>query len=354
MGELSEVRAVETVRVESQLRPVRWYPQGLWSLDRAVGFLRHGHLGWPGGSLIELYGDEHTGKSTLAYFIAGWFCGDRTLWVADLEKSLNVEYVEFVTGVAGHTGTVKVADYETGIKKKKPRTDEIQIEETIDAMRDPGVGAGVIDSIGMFNSIVQEGKHVGERSMGQEAKTINDATKRLANRLLNATEDKLFFYINHTSPRIGAGGGGFTTPGGRKKYYAANLRLWIRRKESDWPKGSGGFVSEVVVQKNKYGGNKGAKAWVYFIPGYGVSPEMTAVYECKMTKMAKFGNTVKLYMLDPKDNEFKWMSQGRISTLAKWALEPSKHRAAFQRFQDALTGDEPPDMDDEDEDESVP
>ena len=352
MGELSEVRAVETDRVEAMLPPVCWYPQGLWSLDRAVGMLRHGHLGWPGRSLIELYGDEHTGKSTLAYFIAGWFCGDRKLWVADLEKSLNVEYIEHVTRIAGHTGTIKIADYATGKKKLKPRSDEIQIEETIDALLDNSVGAGVIDSIGMFNSIVQADKHVGERSVGQEAKTINDATKRLANRLLNATEDKLFFYINHTSPRIGAGGGGFTTPGGRKKYYTANLRLWIRRKESDWPKGSGGFVSEVVVQKNKYGGNKGAKAWVYFIPGYGVSPEMTAVYECKMTKMAKFGNTVKLYLRDPKDSKFKWMSQGRISTLGKWALEPNKHRAVFQRFQDALGGDAP-EIEEEEEDESV-
>lgn len=350
MGELSEVQGLVTDRVEASLPPVRWYPQGLWSLDRAVGFLRHGHLGWPGRSLIELYGDEHTGKTTLAYFIAGWFCRDRTLWVADLEKTLNVEYVEFVTRVAGHTGKIKVADYATGVKKKKPRSDEIQIEEAIDALLDPDVGAGIIDSIGMFTSIVQESKHVGERTVGQEAKTINDATKRLSNRLLLAEDDKLFFYINHTSPRIGAGGGGFTTPGGRKKYYAANLRLWIRRKESDWPKGSGGFVSEVVVQKNKYGGNKGAKAWVYFIPGYGVSKELTAVYECKMTKMAKFGNTVKLYMRDPKDHEFKWMSQGRISTLARWALEPAKHRAVFQRFQDALGGDVPEDAD---EDESV-
>ena len=348
---MDEVRGLETDRVEAMLPPVQWYTQGLWSLDRAVGFLRHGHLGWPGRSLIELYGDEHTGKSTLAYFIAGWFCGSRTLWVADLEKSLNVEYIEHVTRIAGHTGKIKVADYATGKTKLKPRSDEIQMEETVDAMIDPSVGAGIIDSIGMFNSSVQAAKHVGERSVGQEAKTINDLTKRLSVKLLNATDDKLFFYINHTSPRIGAGGGGFTTPGGRKKYYASNLRLWIRRKESDWPKGSGGFVSEVIVQKNKYGGNKGAKAYVYFIPGYGVSPEMTAIYECKEEKIARFGNTVKLYLLDPKDNEFKWMSQGRISKLSEWALEPEKHRAVFQRFQDALGKEPPPDMEEEGEEE---
>ncbi len=199
MGELDEVRGMETTRVEATLPAVRWYPQGLWSLDRAVGFIRHGHLGWPGSSLIELYGDEHTGKSTLAYFIAGWFCGDRTLWVADLEKSLNIEYIEQVTSVAGHTGKIKVADYATGKKKKKARTDEIQMEEVVDAMLDPTVGAGVIDSIGMFTSIVAADKHVGERSVGQEAKTINDTTKRLANRLHADLLSTIIFalFVNH-------------------------------------------------------------------------------------------------------------------------------------------------------------
>lgn len=345
-GELSEVQGVEKTRIESTLPPVFWTPQGMWSLDRAVGFLKRGHLGWPSRTLVELYGDEHTGKSTLAYYIAGWFCGDRKLWVADLEGTINTKYVERVTHVAGHTGIVKISDYSKGTKKKKPRTHEIQMEEVIDAQLDPGVGAGVIDSIGMFFPIVLTKKHVGERAMGQEAKTVNDMTKRLANRLLNAEDSKLFFYINHTSPKIG-GPGGFDTPGGRKKYYAANLRLWIRRKESDWPSGSGNFVAEVTVQKNKYGGNKGAKAWVYFIPGYGVSEEMTAVYDCKMTKRAQFGNYVKLYLRDAKDNTFKWMSQGRISQLAKWAEEePHKHKAVFQRFKDALEQEVPEEEDD--------
>ena len=44
--------------------PVQRFVTGLWSLDRALGF--RGENGMPLRSLVELYGHEHSGKSSLA------------------------------------------------------------------------------------------------------------------------------------------------------------------------------------------------------------------------------------------------------------------------------------------------
>jgi len=207
------------------------------------------------------------------------------------------------------------------------------VQEAVDYPLDDEVSGTIVDSYGAFASEVARAKPIGERSVGQEAKTLNDVAKRV-NTWLRLNEDpKWYFVINHTSPNIG--GQGFSTPGGRKTKYLAIVRAWIRRIESDWPKDTGNFVAEVAIQKLKYGA-KGRKGWVYFIPGFGISREMTAVTDCIKLGLAKADNTIKLNVMDGDDKEFKWMSQGRIGTLAEQALEPEKHQNTFEPFYEAL------------------
>ena len=332
-----EVRGMEEIRrraerVIGNFRPVERAASGLWSFDRAVGF--RGELGTPSRGIIELYGDEHTGKSTLAYYLVGRRAGNKRIVVCDLEASINKEYVENVTHNAGHTGEIFLVDYtETSKKVEIPRPHEQMVQEAVDYLLDDEVSGTIVDSYGAFASEVARAKPIGERSVGQEAKTLNDVAKRV-NTWLRLNEDpKWYFVINHTSPNIG--GQGFSTPGGRKTKYLAIVRAWIRRIESDWPKDTGNFVAEVAIQKLKYGA-KGRKGWVYFIPGFGISREMTAVTDCIKLGLAKADNTIKLNVMDGDDKEFKWMSQGRIGTLAEQALEPEKHQNTFEPFYEAL------------------
>ena len=326
----------EVSRIIGRVPEITRVPSRLYTWDRAVGF--RGILGTPGRGIIELYGDEHTGKSTLALYLNGIRAGNRELIICDLEASLDRDYIEAVTTIAGHTGPVRIIDYtEPGKKKKETaRPHEEMLQEAIDGLLREDVATVMVDSYGAFTSTVAREKPLGERSMGQEAKTLNDAAKRV-NTWLRVVEDpKWYFVINHTNPNIGGrAAGGFTTPGGRKTKYLAVVRAWIRRVENDWPKGTGNFVSEVVIQKLKYGA-KGRRAWVYFIPGFGVSPEMTAVTDCIKLKIAQADSTIKLQMIDRDDKEWKWMSQGRISTLAEKALNPKKNKSTFQPFFDAL------------------
>ena len=56
------------IKFIGDIYPVQRVLTGLWSLDRALGF--RGDNGVPLRSLFELYGHEHSGKSTLAWYIA--------------------------------------------------------------------------------------------------------------------------------------------------------------------------------------------------------------------------------------------------------------------------------------------
>jgi len=292
-------------------------------------------LGTPDRGIIELYGDEHTGKSTLAYFLISKRAGDGAIVICDLEGSIDATYIEKVSTTAGHKGPIRIIDYSERKKKKMvPRTHESMVEEAVDSLLLDDVDASLVDSYGAFSSIASRAKHLGERTVGEEARTLNEAAKRVQTHLRNNDDGKWYFVINHTSPNIG--GHGFNTPGGRKTKYLSIARAWIRRKANDWPTGTGNFVAEITFQKLKYG-IKGRKCWVYFIPGYGVSREMTAVYECIQLKLAKADSVVKLEVMDGEDKEFKWMSQGRISTLAKKALTPERAKKTFQPFFDALS-----------------
>ena len=326
---------VDDIKFISDTYPVQRIATGLWSLDRALGF--KGDNGVPLRSLFELYGHEHSGKSTLAWFIAAKVNPKGTVWIADLEGTIEGKYVTEVMRNAGFSGTIRVANYIEAKKGKDAlRPHEAQFQDAIDSLLEQDVSAAVIDSIGMFWPIVDVAKDLGERSMGQRAKTVADASRRVAAWLRVTEEPKLCFYINHVHPNIG--GRGFDTPGGQTKKFAANIRVWLQRIESDIPDGSGNFLAEARVQKLKHGGaNPERKGLVFFIPGFGISKELTDVFDCIRLKLAERGATIKLSQYDIKKGKDEFVSMGRIGDLVEKAQEPTKHVTLFKNFADALT-----------------
>ena len=337
----NEVRGVEKVsgaggeiEIIGDIYPVTRVVTGLWSFDRALGF--RGENGVPLRSLIELYGHEHSGKSTLGWFISSKVSPAATVWIADIEGTLDKVYIKEVMKNAGFTGTVRVADYAED-KKGKPalRPHEKQLQDAIDAILEPEVSAAIVDSVGAFWPIVDSAKELGERSVGQRAKTIADASRRVAAWLRITEDPKLFIYINHVHPNIG--GRGFSTPGGVTKSYTANVRLWLQRIANDIPEGSGNFLAETRVQKLKFGGaNPERKGLVFFIPGFGISKEMTDVFDCIRVGIAERGATIKLKQYNDKKGKDEMVSMGRIGDLVDKAQNPAQNKALFKHFADAL------------------
>ena len=319
-----EVKPLDDIIIIGDTYPVTRLPLGLYSIDRAFGF--RGEIGLPLRSVVELYGPSHSGKTTFALDVATRVDPEGTVWYADLEGTLDKEYAREVARTAGFRGTLRITDY-TEKKKGKliMRSHEAQTQDVIEAMMDPDVKAGILDSIGAFFTVVEAGKNLGERTMGQRAKTIADASRWLAAGLRVVEDPKLMVYINHTHPNIG--GRGFITPGGNTKTYLANTRVWIRVVDSDRPTATGNFLAEAKVQKLKHGGTHAErKGWIYFVPGYGVARGMTAVFDCSKFGLADLGAVVRL------DGE----SHGRMRQLV--AAELNGEHEVFEPFHKALKG----------------
>jgi recombination protein RecA len=303
-------------------------PLGLYTVDKALGLKEDDGIPIP--SLAEIYGDEHTGKTTFVLYACSQVAGDeQEIVFCDVEGTMTKDYAANVVDNAGFNGTLRFIDSAEkvkGVMVHRPHEDMLQ--ESMDRLMEEQVKCGLLDSIGLFQTATAHAKDLGERDVGQKPKTFNDASRRLAwilrETAIAQQEAKLYWYINHAHPNIG--GPGFYTPGGLTKDKVANVRLWIRRRESDVPDGSGNFVSLLRVQKLKQGGKSSAReGYVFFIPDYGVSREMTAVIDCVALGLAN-RTSANVLLGDQK--------MGRIGTLAGKA-EKGDHDV-FQEFYNAL------------------
>lgn len=325
-----------TVKFEGQSVEVVRVSTGLYSMDRvALGF--QGQYGMPLKSLYEIYGRPGSGKSSLAYYLAGRVRSPGRVLVADLESNLDKNYVVSAIEKSGFEGTIQAVDYKDA--KGKPRTHERMIQDLCDALlEEEDVTAGILDSLGMMSPIPEQNKDLGESTVGVRAKITADFARRTANKLQMASFPKAMFVVNHVHDPIG--GRGHITPGGETLKYMANVRLWLYRLETFK---DGSFCAEAKVEKLKYGGvNPNRKGLLFVIPGFGISPEMTAVMDCINLGLAERSSRVMMDILDQKTGKFKSRSMGYLEkNLIEWAKEGKRFQfdPFFEALAKAETGD---------------
>jgi len=318
-----------TIRGEPKIRGdiihVGRRPLGLYSIDRALGF--QGNWGLPGRSVIEIYGNEEVGKTTFILYAGARWDVDGSIHYADIEGKLDRGYTKEVLANAGFNGEFYVPEH--GDKKRKTGVNphERQLQEVLDKFPKGKATVGVLDSIGSFFTTPEEKKPLDERTVGQRAKVINNAARQLMARLRVADDPKLFFLINHKHDKIGGTMSGVFTPGGKTKNFACNVRLWMYRVDSKFDSWPGSFLAEMRVVKLTHGGaDPSRKGLVFIIPGYGVSQEMTAVFDCVTLGLAKRGAKLSL----------NGENVAQIGELIEMAQEPWNHIEVFQPFFDAL------------------
>lgn len=299
--------------------------------ERVLGF--QGQTGLLLPTLLEMYGPEHSGKSTTALYMGAKVAGDGEIVFCDTEgtTAMTPDYAKTVVEHAGFTGTLRFISM---VKKGKMRPHEEMLQEAYEYMLEPNVRVGVLDSIGLFTPTTELKKKVGERDVGQKPKSIADLSRKLMYALRETalfSEPKLFIYVNHKHPEIG--GQGFWTPGGLTKQQAAGVRLWLRRRESDVPEGTGNFCSSITAQKLKVGsGHPGRTGHIYFVPGFGIVPQMSALFDALDDEILKRppGGIIKTKV------NGEWVDMDKIGTLLGKALEGNYE--AFEPIYEALRG----------------
>ena len=189
-------------------------PTGSLALDIALGI-----GGVPRGRIIEIYGPESSGKTTLAQHIVAE-CQKRGGIAAyvDAEHALDPEY-------ARNLG-VKVDD----LLISQPDTGEQALDITEELVRSGAVDVVVVDSVAALVPKAEIEGSMEDQQMGLQARLMSKALRKLTG-IIGKTSTTVIF-INQLRMKIGVMyGNPETTTGGNALKYYASVRLEIRRTE---------------------------------------------------------------------------------------------------------------------------
>ena len=208
---------------------------GSLGLDIALGI-----GGLPKGRIVEIYGPESSGKTTLTLsVIAEAQKAGATCAFVDAEHALDPDY-------AGKLG-VNVDD----LLVSQPDTGEQALEITDMLVRSNAVDVIIVDSVAALVPKAEIEGEMGDMHVGLQARLMSQALRKITGNIKNA--NCLVIFINQIRMKIGVMfGNPETTTGGNALKFYASVRLDIRRtgavKEGDEVVGS---ETRVKVVKNK-------------------------------------------------------------------------------------------------------
>ena len=190
-------------------------PTGALSLDLALGI-----GGLPRGRIVEIYGPESSGKSTLAMHAVaeaqrnGGICA-----YIDAEHAMDPVYARAIG--------VNVDD----LLISQPDTGEQALEIADMLIRSGALDILVIDSVAALTPRAEIEGEMGDTHVGLQARLMSQALRKLTGTL--SKSDTIAIFINQLREKIGVMfGSPETTPGGRALKFYSSVRLDIRRIEA--------------------------------------------------------------------------------------------------------------------------
>jgi recombination protein RecA len=204
-GSIMPLRSAERVKVEA-------IPTGSIALDIATGV-----GGIPKGKIIEIFGPESSGKTTLALHVIAEAQKKGGIAVfIDAEHALDPKYAQKI-GVDLDNLYISQPDY---------GEQALEIAESL--LRSGAVDVIVIDSVAALVPKDELEGEIGEAHVGKQARLMAQALRKLKSLAHNANAAVIF--INQLREKIGVMfGNPETTPGGRALKFFADMRLDVRR-----------------------------------------------------------------------------------------------------------------------------
>jgi recombination protein RecA len=214
---------------------IRSIPTGAMALDLALGV-----GGLPRGRIVEVYGPESSGKSTLAMHVVaeaqrnGGICA-----YIDAEHAMDPVYAKAIG--------VNIDD----LLISQPDTGEQALEIADMLIRSGALDVLVVDSVAALTPRAEIEGEMGDSHVGLQARLMSQALRKLTGTL--SRSDTIALFINQLREKIGViYGSPEVTPGGRALKFYSSVRLDIRRIESIKDGGEiVGSRTRVKVVKNK-------------------------------------------------------------------------------------------------------
>ena len=319
---------------EYQEMNIEAIPTGALSLDIALGI-----GGIPRGRIIEIFGPESSGKTTLALHVIAEAqkMGGEAAFI-DAEHALDPVY-------AKHLG-VNIDD----LIVSQPDTGEQALEIAEALTRSGAIDVIVVDSVAALVPKAEIDGDMGDAHVGLQARLMSQALRKLAG-VINKSKTVIIF-INQLREKVGIMfGNPETTPGGRALKFYASVRLDIRKIENIKTDG------EVI----------GNRARVKVIKNKVAPPFREAEFDIVYGKgISKEGNILDIAVnLDIIEKSGSWFSyngerigQGRENVKEYLSQNPKvmeeiekKIRDNFSQAFEKSLGDETIESDDEEEEE---
>ncbi len=195
--------------------PIEAIPTGAISLDVALGI-----GGLPKGRVVEIYGPESSGKTTVAlHAVASAQKQGGIAAFVDAEHALDPEYAK------------KIGVNTDDLLLSQPDTGEQALEIVDMLIRSGAISIIVIDSVAALVPRAEIEGEMGDSHVGLQARLMSQALRKIAG-ALNSTGTTAIF-INQLREKVGVMfGSPETTSGGRALKFYASVRLDVRRIET--------------------------------------------------------------------------------------------------------------------------
>ena len=230
-GELSIMRLGDTAQQEI---PV--ISTGALSLDLALGV-----GGLPRGRIVEVYGQESSGKTTLALHVVAnaQKAGGMAAFV-DAEHALDPSYAR------------KIGVNLDDLLVSQPNSGEEALTITEQLVKSGALDVVVVDSVAALTPQAEIDGNMGDSHMGLQARLMSQAMRKLTSVI--AQTKTLCIFTNQVREKIGVMfGNPETTPGGKALKFYASCRLQVQRigQVKDTANAVVGNRTRVKVVKNK-------------------------------------------------------------------------------------------------------
>ena len=200
---------------EEQIVPVDVFSTGCLTLDLALGT-----GGWPRGRIVEIYGPESSGKTTVAlHAIASCQKEGGIAAFIDAEHALDPIYAD------------KLGVDIKNLYVSQPDDGEQALNIAEALVRSNSIDLIVIDSVAALTPRAEIDGEMGQSSVGVQARLMSQALRKLTG--IISKSNTCIIFINQIREKVGIMfGNPETTPGGRALRFGASVRVDIRKGDA--------------------------------------------------------------------------------------------------------------------------
>jgi len=288
--------------------------------------------GYPRGRMMEIYGPESSGKTTLACYFAGqcqkhYFEDKQRYGVAayiDVEHALDPAYA---------------ATFGLDMDKvifSQPDSAEQALDILDDLVESDLVDMIVLDSVAALSPQRELDGEMGDETMGLLARLMSKVCRKLKSKMTPTSAT--IVWINQIRMKIGVTyGNPETTPGGNALKFAATIRMVVRSGDriEDKVNGQIGMISKIKTLKNKVAPPyRSCDVKILFHKGYQVEEEYIQAF-VKYGIIQKAGGWYTIAITKTGDAETPEKVQGEERALA-WL---KAHPAIYSEYKERLKGE---------------